>query len=98
MIVECNYQIALLSYKNNDYAKSTELFKALGDYKDCNSYYYKSAYSYGTELYDQGKTLDSFNVLYAIKDYLPAYMDLCSKSNYYRDLYDRGVVDNPLYG
>lgn len=97
MITECSYQIALKAYKEKDYAVSTELFKELIEYKDCKDYYYKSAYNYGTELYNKGKTLDSFNVLYEIKDYMPAYLDLCSKSNYYRDLYDRGVVENPLH-
>ncbi len=97
MITECLYQKSLLTYKEKDYGLATEYFSKLLDYKDSKDYYYKASYNYGTELYDQGKTLDSFNVLYAIKDYLPAYMDLCSKSNYYRDLYDRGVVDNPLY-
>lgn len=97
MITECSYQKALLTYKEKNYELATEYFSKLLDYKDSKDYYYKSAYNYGTELYNQGKTLESFNVLYSIKDYMSAYLDLCSKSNYYRDLYDRGIVDNPLY-
>lgn len=97
MVTECGYQIALETYKAKDYQHAIELFSKQLDYKDSKDYYYKASYNYGTQLYDEGKTLDSFNVLYAIKDYMPAYLDLCSKSHYYRDLYDRGVVDNPLY-
>ena len=97
MVTECGYQIALETYKAKDYQHAIELFSKQLDYKDSKDYYYKASYNYGTQLYDEGKTLDSFNVLYSIKDYMPAYLDLCSKSHYYRDLYDRGVVDNPLY-
>ena len=95
MVKECNYRIALEAYKNGEYELASTLFSDLADYSDSKDYYYKATYNYGLALYNSGKTLDSYKVLYSIKEYDPAYYDLRTKSYYYRDVYDKGLGVKP---
>ena len=54
-------------------------------------------YDYGVWLLNQGRVLDSYNMLYSIKTYTPAYMLLIRHSQFHIHIYDKGVGPNPNF-
>lgn len=94
-ITLCKYEVAKHHYNNGSYQKAAEEFQALGDYKDSGSMAVEATYKYGMQLFDQGAIVDSYNVLYGIRDYDPAYYALVSKSPFYIQVYEPGIGPNP---
>ena len=89
------YTLAKSYYDSEDYENAAKLFKELGDYEDSNAYYTRAQYKYGSKLYSDGKVVESYQALYEIKWYEPAYYDLVTKSLYYQYVYDVGGGSNP---
>ncbi len=54
-------------------------------------------YEYGRQLLNEGRILDSYNMLYSIKTYTPAYMLLIRHSQFHIHIYDKGVGPNPNF-
>ncbi len=89
------YSLAKSYYDSENYEKASALFEELGDYEDSHAYYTRAQYRWGSKLFSDGKYVDSYNALYKIKWYEPAYYDLVTKSAYYQYVYDVGVGPNP---
>ena len=80
-----------------EYETALAEYEAAGDYKDVTKKVRDLTYTYGVELLNQGKVVDSYEVLYTIRNYYPAYRLLVSNSQYHIYVYDRNIGPNPNF-
>lgn len=96
-ILRIHYLKAEEAYANADYKTAIEEYTAAGDYEDASSKLTETTYRYGLQLFNEGKTVEAYNVLYPIRSYEPAYMLLITKSQFYISVYEKGLGPNPMY-
>lgn len=99
---DCAAQIQKIHYLKaedasaaGDYAMALTEYEAAGDYMDVKTKIRDVSYTYGVQLLNQGHVVDSYNVLYPIRTYFPAYELLVTNSQYYIYVYDRNIGPNP---
>ena len=94
-ILKIHYLKAQAAEAEKDYALALEEYALAGEYEDAQRKIRDLKYAYGVQLLNQGKVVDSYHVLYEIRNYFPAYKLLVETSAYYRYVYDRNVGPNP---
>lgn len=95
-ILRIHYLKAEAAYASADYKTAIEEYTAAGDYEKASSKLTETTYQYGLQLFNAGKTVEAYNVLYPIRSYEPAYMLLITKSQFYISVYDAGLGPNPM--
>lgn len=96
-IQKIHYLKAQAAEAEKDYERALEEYAIAGDYEDAERKIRDVTYTYGVYLLNQGRVVDSYEVLYTIRTYYPAYKLLVTNSLYYQHVYDRNVGPNPNF-
>ena len=95
-IQDIHYLKAEDAYAAGDYETALAEYNEAGEeYKDVKTKIRDVTYTYGVQLLNQGHVVDSYEMLYPIRTYFPAYELLVTNSSYYRYVYDKNIGPNP---
>lgn len=95
-VQEVHYLKGLAATNAGDLATALSEYELTGmDYKDTKTKFRDVSYAYGVQLLNKGQVVDSYEVLYPIRTYFPAYELLVTNSQYYRYVYDVNIGPNP---
>ena len=95
-IKKIHYIRAEAARVNGDYETALAEYALAGeDYEDVKRKVRDVSYTYGVQLLNRGRVVDSYEVLYPIRTYYPAYELLVTNLQYYTYVYDMNIGPNP---
>lgn len=96
-ILDIHYLKAEAAAAEYDYETALAEYEYVADREGVYEKVRSIKYDYGVWLLNEGRVTDSYNMLYSIKNYTPAYMLLIRHSQFHIHIYDKGVGPNPNF-
>jgi len=96
-ILDIHYIKAEAAAAEYDYETALAEYEFVADREGVATKVRSIKYDYGVWLLNQGRVEESYNMLYSIKTYTPAYMLLIRHSQFHIHIYDKGVGPNPNF-